>query len=56
MIHVPTGIFAIVGRLAVNGVSEYSRGHALQDQFTLTPLSVYQGGAEPAFVPGVPKA
>ena len=56
VIHAPTGLFVIVGRLAINGEAELPQVHALQDQFTLTPLSVFQGGAEPAPVPGVPQA
>jgi hypothetical protein len=52
----PTGLFVIVGRLAVSGVDDLPAAHALQDQFTLTPLSVYQGGAAPQPVPGVPQA
>jgi hypothetical protein len=54
VVHAPTGVFAIVGRIAVNGEADLPAAHALQDQFTLTPLSVYQGGAAPAPVPGVP--
>jgi hypothetical protein len=39
----------------VNGDADLPTVHALQDQFTLTPLSVYQGGAEPKPVPGLPQ-
>lgn len=42
VVRAPTGIFAIVGRVAVNGAADLPAVHALQDQFTLTPLSVYQ--------------
>lgn len=56
VIHAPTGLFVIVGRLAVNGTADLPAVHALQDQFTLTPLSVYQGGPAPATVSGVPQA
>jgi hypothetical protein len=52
----PSGVFAIVGRLAVDGQADLPAAHALQDQFTLTPLSVHQGGEAPAPVPGVPQA
>ncbi len=55
VVHVPTGLFAIVGRVAVEGAADMPAVHALQDQFTLTPLRVYQGGAAPAPVPGVPQ-
>ena len=46
----PTGIFAIVGRIAVNGEADLPVAHALQDQFTLTPL-----GDEPQAAAGVPQ-
>jgi hypothetical protein len=55
VIHAPTGLFVIVGRVAVNGEADLPAAHALQDQFTITALSVYQGGTAPADVPGVPK-
>lgn len=55
-IHAPTGVFAIVGRVAVDGKTDLPAAHALQDQFTLTPLSVYQGGKAPTAVSGVPQA
>jgi hypothetical protein len=50
-----TGLFAIVGRIAVSGVDDLPAAHALQDQFTLTPLSVYLGGEAPGPVRGVPQ-
>jgi hypothetical protein len=56
VIHAPTGLFVIVGRLAVNGAADLPAVHALQDQFTVTPLSMFLGGAEPAAVSGVPQA
>lgn len=56
VVRAPSGIFAIVGRIAINGADDLPAAHALQDQFTLTPLSVFQGGAAPAPVPGVPQA
>ena len=55
VVHAPSGVFAIVGRIAVNGEADLPAAHALQDQFTLMPLSVYQGGAAPAPVPGIPQ-
>jgi len=51
----PTGVFSIVGRVQVDGEADVPAVHALQDQFTLTPLSVHQGAAAPAAVAGVPK-
>lgn len=56
VIHAPTGIFVIVGRLQVDGAPDLPATHALQDQFTLTPLSVFKGGVAPGAVPGVPQA
>ncbi len=45
VVQAPSGVFAIVGRLAVDGAADLPAAHALQDQFTLTPLSVVQGGS-----------
>ncbi|MCU0502400.1 MAG: DUF1254 domain-containing protein [Anaerolineae bacterium] len=56
VVHAPTGVFAIVGRIAVNGEADLPTAHALQDQFTLTPLCVYQGGATSQPAAGVPQA
>lgn len=39
VIHVPTGVFVIVGRIQVDGVDDLPAVHALQDALTLTPLS-----------------
>jgi hypothetical protein len=55
VIHAPTGLFVILGRLTVNGEDDLPTVHALQDQFTVIPLSVFEGGAAPASVPGVPQ-
>lgn len=55
IIHSPTGLFAIVGRIAVNGIDDLPAAHALQDRFSLEPLSVYLGGGNPRPVTGVPK-
>jgi hypothetical protein len=49
-IYAPSGMFAIVGRIAVDGKEDLPATHALQDQFTLTPLDA---GAAPAV--GVPQ-
>ena len=43
VVRAPSSIFVIVGRLAVDGAADLPAVHALQDQFTLTPLSVYEG-------------
>jgi hypothetical protein len=50
VIHVPTGLFVIVGRLTVNGEADLPVVYALQDQFTVTPLHENQA------VIGVPQA
>jgi hypothetical protein len=53
LVSAPTGIFMIVGRVQVDGEADLPAVHAIQDQFTLTPLSV-QGGPASA-TPGAPK-
>jgi hypothetical protein len=53
-IEAPTGVFTIGGRLQVDGAADLPAVHALQDQFTLTPLTVHTGGAPPE-VAGVPE-
>jgi hypothetical protein len=55
VVSAPTGVFTIGGRVQVDGQADLAAVHALQDQFTLTPLSVDQGGAAPPPVAGVPK-
>lgn len=55
VIHAPSGLFVILGRVTVDGDAELPAVHALQDQFTVTPLSVFKGGVAPAPVPGVPQ-
>jgi hypothetical protein len=54
VVHAPTGIFVIAGRIQVDGQADLTAVHALQDQFTLTPLSVYQGGVTASPAEGVP--
>jgi hypothetical protein len=54
LVSAPTGIFVIVGRLQVDGEPDLQVVHALQDQFTITPLSVRDGGEAPA-TPGAPE-
>jgi hypothetical protein len=48
-VKAPSGVFAIVGRMQINGEADAPEVHRLQDQFTLTPLS-----GTPTAVPGVP--
>jgi hypothetical protein len=55
VVAAPTGVFTIVGRVQLNGEADLPAVHALQDQFTLTPLAVRTGGPAPAEVAGVPK-
>lgn len=54
VVHSPTGICVVLGRITVNGAEDVPAVHALQDQFTIAPLSVFEGGAAPAPVAGVP--
>jgi hypothetical protein len=54
VIEAPSRVFAIVGRIQVDGQDDLPAAHALQDQFTLTPLSVYQGGTAPEPSAGIP--
>jgi len=51
VVAAPTGIFVIVGRVQVDGEADLPAVHALQDQFTLTPL-----GGEAAPAAGAPAA
>ncbi|MFN8467852.1 MAG: DUF1254 domain-containing protein [Caldilineaceae bacterium] len=59
VVRAPTGIFTIVGRIAVNGSADLPAVHALQDQFKLTPLCQYGiralTGPAPKPVCGVPQ-
>ena len=43
VIHAPTGVFVIAGRIQVDGAADLPTVHALQDQFTLTPSSSNDG-------------
>jgi len=54
VVPVPTGVFSIIGRVQVDGEADLPAVHALQDQFTLTPLGVVQGAATPPAVAGAP--
>ena len=55
VIHTPSGLFVIVGRIAVNGKADLPAVHALQDQIHLTPLRGVQGGAAPGVPEGDPR-
>ena len=50
VVRAPTGVAMIVGRVQINGPEDAPTVHALQDQFTLTPLSADAGA--PTGVPG----
>ena len=39
VVHVPTSVAVIVGRIQVDGEADAPAVHALQDEFTLTPLA-----------------
>jgi hypothetical protein len=54
VVAAPSGVFSIIGRVQVDGEADLAAVHALQDQFTLTPLAVAQGGAAPPEPAGVP--
>jgi hypothetical protein len=54
LIQAPTAAFIIVGRIQADGVADLPTVHALQDAFTLTPLSTHQGDGVPATVAGIP--
>jgi hypothetical protein len=55
VVRAPSGVFSIVGRVQVDGEADLPAVQALQDQFTLTPLSAAVGGASPGQVAGVPE-
>lgn len=55
VIHSPTTVFLIAGRIQADGAADLPAVHTLQDQFTLTALSVYRGGTAPAPVAGIPE-
>jgi hypothetical protein len=54
VVHSPTTVFLITGRIQADGAADLPAVHALQDAFTLTPLSVHLGGAAPAAPVGIP--
>lgn len=53
LVSAPTGIFMIVGRVQVDDEADLPAVHAVQDQFTLTPLNVRDGRPAPG-MPGAP--
>jgi hypothetical protein len=55
VIHAPTDVFVIAGRIQVDGEDDLPAVNALQDQFTLTALGVYNGGADPGPLAGLPQ-
>jgi hypothetical protein len=55
VVTAPTALFMAGGRIQVDGAGDLPAARALQDQFTLTPLSLYQGGEAPGAVTGVPE-
>jgi hypothetical protein len=54
VIHAPTGVFVIAGRIQVDGEDDLPAVNALQDRFTLSPLSTDGGDGEDAPAVGVP--
>jgi hypothetical protein len=55
VVHAPTGVFVIVGRIQVDGEDDLPAVNALQDRFTLTPLDADGGGAAGTPLAGVPE-
>jgi hypothetical protein len=55
VVHAPSDVFVIAGRIQVDGEGDLRAVNALQDQFTLTALSVYNGGAAPGPLTGLPE-
>ena len=53
LVEVPTSIFAIVGRVQVDGADDLPAVHALQDRFSLGPLSGRPTGNDRFGVPRV---
>jgi hypothetical protein len=45
VVRAPSGIVMVVGRVQINGAADARAVHALQDQFTLTPLNASSGAA-----------
>jgi len=43
VVRAPSGVVTTVGRVQINGAADAPAVHALQDQFTLTPLSAASG-------------
>ncbi len=50
LVRAPTALAMIVGRVQINGIADAPAVHALQDQFSLTPLD-----ADPGPASGVPE-
>jgi hypothetical protein len=55
VIHSPTDVLVFAGRIQVDGEADLPSVNALQDRFTLTPLSVYNGGAALGPLVGLPQ-
>ena len=54
-IDAPTSSVWLLGRTQVNGVADYDAVHAIQKEFTLTPLNRYPKGSSPT-APPAPQA
>ena len=55
VVHAPTGIFVILGRIQVDGEADLPAVNALQDQFTLSPLGDHGGNSARESLAGVPQ-
>jgi hypothetical protein len=47
LVHCPTNWIWMIGRILVDGADDVSAVHALQDQFSTTPLDAWRHGEEP---------
>lgn len=47
LVRAPTNIVSVIGRVQINGAADAPAVHALQDQFTLTPLNTSRASGPP---------
>src|SRR5262249_9784357 len=55
-IKAPTNMVWILGRTQTNGVADFPAVNAIQQQFKLAPLSVFNGGAAPQATAAAPQS
>ena len=58
LVRAPTNVVTIIGRVQINGAADAPAVHAIQDQFTLTPLNASPAPTAPVPDPdpAVPEA